>query len=366
LFAICPEWLDNITILRDDGVPFLPDYLTRFDEITNMINNVGTGGSTSTVAGRFMRKTGAFIQSLVLDGETHSKKNSRISCTVKTDSYGVVTLGQGKEKYGGYYIEIIPYSGMFVYKYTTEATNITSHTFTDSCEKYLSIDIIQHNDKADFTITTCDGVHVFKDVEWMPCNGQVFVENNGGTFTDATLTWTSADIEKPVWLFGDSYMGMGDNRIAGQLIKRGCNNFLVSGFPGGGAYDEYTSLTNLLQFHTPDVIVWCVGMNNGDGGASAINHDWLTKTEAVISLCESKNITLVLATIPTVPTVINTDKNEWVRLSGHRYVEFAHAVSDNYENWYDGMLDADEVHPTEKGASALASRMLADVPELML
>ena len=75
----------------------------------------------------------------------------------------------------------------------------------------------------------------------------------------------------------------------------------------------------------------------------------------------------IFCTIPNVPTINNSFKNDIVRNSGYRYIDFAKAVNaeDVGSPWYDGMLSSDGIHPTELGAKALAARFITDFPEVM-
>ncbi|WP_373710719.1 hypothetical protein [Jeotgalibaca porci] len=67
-----------------------------------------------------------------------------------------------------------------------------------------------------------------------------------------------------------------------------------------------------------------------------------------------------------MPMVNNSFKNEIVRASGYRYIDFANAVGGESvgSGWYTGMLSADNIHPAVLGAQKLALRALQDVPEL--
>lgn len=78
----------------------------------------------------------------------------------------------------------------------------------------------------------------------------------------------------------------------------------------------------------------------------------------------SKKITLILATVPSVPKIDNTGKNKIVRESGYRYIDFDEAVSDGHGNWKAGMLSKDGVHPSKSGAKAMAEQVLIDFPEI--
>ena len=108
-----------------------------------------------------------------------------------------------------------------------------------------------------------------------------------------------------------------------------------------------------------------MGMNDNDG--DAVNEQWADYYEKVKTLCKENNIELILATIPNTPIRNHIYKNEIVRNSGYRYIDFAKAVNaeSSGASWYDGMLNGDKVHPTELGAKTLYMRALADVPELM-
>ena len=105
-------------------------------------------------------------------------------------------------------------------------------------------------------------------------------------------------------------------------------------------------------------------MNDGDN-ENSINSNWLTNTETMINTCLENNITPILCTIPNVPTVNNSFKNQYVINSGYRYINLALAVGALNDNlWYNGTLSSDGVHPTELGAKLLYAQIINDVPEL--
>ena len=64
----------------------------------------------------------------------------------------------------------------------------------------------------------------------------------------------------------------------------------------------------------------------------------------------------------------NHYKNEYVKSSGYRYVDFAKAVgAENAgSQWYNGMLASDKIHPTKTGARALYQQVICDFPEITL
>ena len=118
-------------------------------------------------------------------------------------------------------------------------------------------------------------------------------------------------------------------------------------------------LKKALFFGTPSYLVWCLGMND-------TYEDWVSGVEEIKELCKQKGITLILATIPTTPTVNNEEITTYVRSSGLRYIDFYSAVGSNVSgDWKEGYLSGDNVHPTEQGAIALCAQVLADLPELL-
>ena len=62
-------------------------------------------------------------------------------------------------------------------------------------------------------------------------------------------------------------------------------------------------------------------------------------------------------------------KNDWIRSSGYRYVDFAKAVGANSETgmWRDGLRESDTgLHPSALGAKVLFAQLLSDFPEIMV
>ena len=120
-----------------------------------------------------------------------------------------------------------------------------------------------------------------------------------------------------------------------------------------------------IQKGTPTYVLWCLGMNNGDKGG-VLNEGWLNSTKEFLEICKEKGITPILSTIPSTPVVNNEPKNEWVRNSGYRYIDFNRAVGAEKDvAWYPEMLYKDNVHPARGGAEALYSQVLVDFPEIM-
>ena len=199
--------------------------------------------------------------------------------------------------------------------------------------------------------------------------GKGFALSSGSTLTNCKLSWSSIDMNKKVWMFGDSYFGMTNPaRWVHWLQESGfAADALIDAYGGRASDNAVISLTNLIKNGSPDYIVWCMGMNDGTDSNSQPSSAWVVGRDAVLGICEAYSIVPVFATIPSVPSINHTYKNAWIRSSGYRYVDFDNAVGANVSNqWYAGMLSTDNVHPTEKGALALYGQFMADFPEIAI
>lgn len=182
-------------------------------------------------------------------------------------------------------------------------------------------------------------------------------------YTNLRASFASPDFNAKYWLFGDSYFTNRNDRWVYYLRRdERDKDCMIDGFPGENSAKALKSFKTSLYYGTPEKAVWCLGMNNPDDGA--INAEWLECVTEFIKICELNDIAPILATIPNTPIIDNSYKNEWVKNSGVRYVDFASAVQSNENEWFDGMLSADNVHPTETGAITLYYKFLTDFPEV--
>ena len=199
--------------------------------------------------------------------------------------------------------------------------------------------------------------------------GMPYALSNGSTLTDCELSWTCTDLEKNIWIFGDSYLQYQSVRWTYYLHEAGYDeNVLLDGYAGEASGAGRAALRSLLNYSTPKYVVWILGMNDGsDTDNTTPNASWVSKRDDIIQMCDANNITLVFGTIPTVPSVNNNAKNAWIRSSGYRYIDFAKSVgADETGAWYSGMLSSDRVHPSEAGAMALYMQAITDMPEIMI
>lgn len=197
--------------------------------------------------------------------------------------------------------------------------------------------------------------------------GAPYLFSTGAILTNCAFSWIPKDIDKPIWVFGDSWVSMYESRWPYYMVRDGhTNSWMLNGFAGERTSDAYESLVNLLLVRKPDYIVWLLGMNNGDT-STAVNTKWKSVYDKLTQLCADYGIILILYTVPNTPTINNNFKNAIVRESGYRYIDGALAVGDDGNgNWFTGyeQSSTDHNHTSGKGARALYYRILVDFPEI--
>lgn len=160
----------------------------------------------------------------------------------------------------------------------------------------------------------------------------------------------------PVWIVGDSYMTIADNRVGGHIDTY---NAFVMAFSGATPTALATHLNTMLTKTAPKIIVWLAGMN----GNNADNIYALSTASALAAQYKSA---FVPAVVPSVPDRVRTEYNNKVREYSH-YIDWSRAVqaSDGSTAWYSGLLDSDNIHPTIEGAKRLALEIVANVPSIV-
>ncbi len=316
-------------------------------------------------------------ETLVLIDNVDVKNNKAISFTAEVEQMGLLRIGHGYEDYGASYVELDE-EEIRIYNYTNESSVLASYEHGLHIFENVAVNIaVDENCAVTVEVTTSTGEYKTEAVpKWSGCNGAVYVTSVAGKLGKCRLEWTCSDLAQDIWVFGDSYLGyLYPNRFPYHLRTWGYDEWLGCGYPGAGAVQQIECFENLLQIDKPKIAVFTLGMNNVD--TDVISTSWMKSVETFISLCEEHEIEPVLATIPSAwgstsedsnITMIrdNSLKNEWVRNSGYRFVDFERAVGAVGRNtWIAGMLSDDGVHPTELGAEALAKQFVLDVPEIV-
>ena len=299
--------------------------------------------------------------------ETNHIMNSKtLTLSFKADGLSeedVIRLGHGESSYGGSYIELTK-NTLSLYSYTTEKSK-AAHGLTVSGA--VNVTVSTRLSTADVTVTASDGMFVKKDLPWAGRNGAIFAVSTASELSGVRMRWFCSAYESDVWMLGDSYFNFGSRaRWPYYLKENGYSDYLLMGYPGRNSQAGLEDFRKALTHGTPKYAIWCLGMNNGDTDRG-INESYLSSVREFLGICEEKGVTPVLSTVPCTPTVNNFFKNEWVRGSGYRYIDFARAVGGEEigSEWFDGMLYTDRVHPAELGAKALYGQFIADFPEIL-
>lgn len=371
------EW--SSTFCFNEGTSIVPMKLRKFGIIpaTRICDNSITEDKLSedivSKLSSLMEKKGFFsINGDLADGQTLNLPQNSIevgeyitfSATIGT-SFNALYVGHGKTN--GAYMKITS-NEVILYSHVTNPVSEKTFQHGLTIENNIQVYIEKSkNSTTNLKIASNGKNYIFSYPSWYGNKGKPFVESDGCELNDCVFSWTCEAINSDIWAFGDSYFGVtGSIRWMAYMINENHTNLVVNGFGGQGSVSAYTDLTNLLTIGTPKKILWCLGMNDADS-STAVNANWLNTYNSLKSVCETNNIELILATIPTVPTRIHKFKNEIIRSSGYRYIDFDKAVGADEATgvWFGDMLSSDGVHPTETGALTLYNRAIADMPELL-
>ena len=317
--------------------------------------------STGKSAKRDYKATIAEGESIIItDFAYHLKKGLCMSISAEFSSFaGEIKFGKGFGLYRGDWLVI---DGTKIYWKHYESAEATSgeiaHGLTIStfikCALY-----VDRNSVCNVVLSTLGGY--FKTTfNWgFEANHAAFMSTTGQNLTNVCLNCTSKDFQYPVWIFGDSYVGVSVNRWTQHLKDMGYFNFMLNGIAGQSSAGAYADFVRCLRNGTPKYLVWLLGMNDE-------LEQYSQNLNLVMQKCEQLGIVLILATIPSVPDRIKTQINATMRASGCRFIDIEKSVGANSSGvWYAGYLDADNVHPTAMGAKAIAAQFLVDAPEIM-
>lgn len=358
-----PTFVEGTTVL---------DYSDYFDPYTTykLKTSALNDASINSIVGA--RRTSGLVKTFDISSDNHiftEKINDVNNYTIEfkgiITSFNELIIQHGYQVSGGGYVRVTPTD--FEYYIGTEVSPRVSEAHGLTIKDYINIkiDTALDNRYADFTITTNGGTYT-KHSAWDVRLGDLGVRSVGAnSLTDCVFSYYARGWRKPIHIYGDSYVGVYDDRWTYYLFTNGYENYNLNAYSGRISTDALASLKDVLDYATPDKIIWALGMNDGDTGG-AINASWKSCVDELMSICEAKGIELILATCPNVPTVDNTYKNAYVIASGYRYIDFASAVgAANDTTWFDNMLSGDNTHPDVQGAIALYNQAIADVPELM-
>jgi hypothetical protein len=222
---------------------------------------------------------------------------------------------------------------------STQPTDTFEHHLTLKNTIQLTIDKTLSGNWANHIRLVSNGQSFQVSNHWTG-QGDIYVTCEG-TLKDCSLSWACRNLLSKVWAFGDSYFSRNVDRWVYYLLKDNYTNVLLDAYPGGTSAAMYAHLISLLELGKPDTIVWCLGMNDGDY-SNSVNANWYECYNNLRDLCEKNSINLILSTIPNVPGVRHDYKNEIVRNSSFRYIDFEKSVgaTELNSNWFTHTLCA--------------------------
>lgn len=292
--------------------------------------------------------------------------NMVYKANIPTGLTGSVSVGKGYNGYQGGYITVTPTTVTFYKGEAPEASEAVSHGLTLKDYIYVGI-AVDYSGGGKIRVAT-NGGKFDTEIDWASVRkGRFFVKDTNAETTDGRFAYTCHGWGAKTHMYGDSYFGVHNpGRWPYHLVQDGYTDVLINGFSGRNSADALRALKSVLEYsERPERIIWALGMNDPDADG-APNASWLACIKELMTICEDKAIELILTTTPLVEPVENTYKNEYVRNSRYRYIDFASAVGASSDTtWFDNMVYSDGVHPEVQGAAALYFQALADVPELM-
>ena len=279
----------------------------------------------------------------------------------------IIGMGHGETAYGGSGIEITK-DRFSSYNYAAgRRTPLVNEEHGIDISGKVTVRIKTDLRTAVVTIETADDRYVSTNFQWFGRNGEIFARSIGVELKNAKLEWACLSYQNDIWFFGDSYFDTTTTyRWPYYMVEDGYTDVFFNGHPGRNTQDALEDFKKALEFSIPKYVVWCMGMNNGDS-ENGVNANYKKATEEMLAICEEYEITPILCTIPNTPTAINVHKNEWVKSSGYRYVDFAKAVNaeEKGSSWDEGMLGGDKVHPAPLGAEAHYQQLKKDIADIL-
>lgn len=298
--------------------------------------------------------------------DTNVNKNKVIAFSCDITSFSELQIGRYTSVNTGYIVRITP-TDFIMWRDGDETT--LQHGLT--IENNLQVRIVPTADKSvakntyvNIIITSNGKSYESGSTYFVREYGSIIAKSVGSILNNCVFSYIPMDIDKKIWMFGDSYFSWIPERWVYYLgIDGNADNCLCNGYSGETSVDAVSALKHLLTIGRPKYIVWCLGMNDGSE-ISSYSEIWKNGIDELLKACSDYSIIPILATIPTVPNVNNEYKNEWIRNSGYRFIDFAKAVGATTNGvWYGDMLGDDKVHPTVDGAKSLYGRAIADFPE---
>lgn len=308
------------------------------------------------------------------DFPTGNKKGDRYNFACDVTSFNGLVFCKGYQtNYGGRWFYIDGTSVTLYGMTSTSQTTIEQVSHQLQIESFLYVNVaITDDGVAKFVLKTKGGEYTHDFNGWgLNSRGTLKVLNDGSSLANCILTANNVYFKCPIWYFGASWEGVESSRVFGQLQTLGYFNFLANAWSGRSGTQMFNDFQLALNFGMPRMLVAIIANMQIDTEAQI--NTYKTLFNNIKALCDEKGIELVVRTHP------NTDAkdydvaiNPFILSSGVRIVDYYKAMKDPNKTWtsgtndcYDGYMDSTS-HPTTAGAQALALRVLADIPEIMM
>lgn len=308
---------------------------------------------------------------LEIDDTPNTKSHYNIGVSMLIGTMGRIRISKGETlSYRTGNIEI-DNTNVYIYDPNSPSTLLETlqHrlTISDLLIVEISVDGKPNTTSTPYNVATLvlrtnDATIYTHEIAWTGCSGNAKVTNLSGSYTNVKISFGGVAFNKDIWIFGDSYTDIWPKYL-GEIDA---TNYMLDGHSGGGSALEYTSLQNALKLGKPKIIIWMLGMNDGDTN-DTVNASWNSTFNQLKTLCRMNNITLIPATIPNTPNITNYYKNNKIKSSGLQYIDVADIVGANEigSSWFSGLLSSDQVHPTTKGGKVIAHFILSQIPQLL-
>lgn len=360
------EKADNFMFMKGSVLePYEP--YTEFEPLEQVKKRIDSLESTKLVASPFSLKQDALNNGETMTVEVpNSKKDDSITFYSNVTSFDTLLISYGGEdNWLGGNILIEPTTIKIYRANISEAGSGIEHAL--SFDDFIQICIKRGGNMKTATLTIQTRTTTFsKEINWTACGGTIQVLATNSSLTNCELYYVRDDLKAETWMFGDSYF---DYYLPVLANKGYSKQFMADGHTGRQSTTALKSLKLCLERAMPKRIIWAMGMNERDY-TDKVSTTWYNCYNELTSICSAMGIELILVTIPQVPSSerINKWKNEIIRNSGYRYVDFSKAVGsdrDDSHTWYEGIMNSDGIHPNDLGSKFLANYLLITVPELM-
>lgn len=356
----------EVVITSGSGsVSVVPKRLVNDDLVTELVT-----GKPITYTPDLIGESASLKNSYIILQSNHIINDKVLTFTFNVDELKdgeMIGIGHGEKSEGGSGIEITK-DRFSSYNYAAKRrTPLVNEEHGIEISGKVTVRIKTDLRTAVVTIDNGREKYVSTNFQWFGRNGEIFAKSVGAELKNAKLEWTCLSYNSDLWLFGDSFFDTTTTyRWPYYMVEDGYTDVFFNGHPGrrtGAALEDFKKA---LEFSIPKYVVWGMGMNDGDS-ETAISSSYKKATDEMLAICEEYGITPILCTIPNVPAVINVYKNEWVKSSGYRYVDFAAAVGgeEKGSSWYPNMIGADDIHPAPLGAEAHYIQLKKDIADIL-